>query len=64
MELKGFAKVFLRAGETRRVKVCINPLSLGFYNADMDYVVEDGLFDIHVGHDSADYDTTRIKIEN
>lgn len=64
MELKGFAKVFLRAGETRRVKVCIDPLSLGFYNADMDYVVEDGLFDIHVGHDSADYDTTRIKIEN
>ncbi len=64
MELKGFAKVFLRAGETRRVKVCIDPLSLGFYNADMDYVVEDGLFDIHVGHDSADYGTTRIKIEN
>ena len=64
MELKGFAKVYLRAGETRRVKVSIDPLSLGFYNADMDYVVEDGLFDIHVGHDSADYDTTRIKIEN
>lgn len=63
MELKGFAKVYLRAGETRRVKVSIDPLSLGFYNADMDYVVEDGLFDIHVGHDSADYGTTRIKIE-
>lgn len=64
MELKGFEKVRLDAGQTKSVKVHLDPFALGFYNANMDYVLEDGIFDIHVGHDSNTYKTISIKLED
>ncbi len=51
-ELKGFQKVFLKAGERRRVEIPIKVSDLGFYNAQMRYVVEDGQFRVMVGTDS------------
>ena len=64
MELKGFSKVTLEPGETRTVEIVLDPLSFGFYNQDMDYVVEDGEFDILVGHDSSDLECISIKLED
>ena len=51
-ELKGFEKVFLKAGEKRKVEISIKIQDLGFYNAQMNYVVEEGQFRVMVGTDS------------
>lgn len=61
-ELKGFRKVFLKAGETRRVCVDIDPLSLGFYDLKMNYTVEKGRFDILVGPDSERLNAVSIEL--
>ncbi|MBX7169696.1 MAG: beta-glucosidase BglX [Pyrinomonadaceae bacterium] len=51
-ELKGFQKVFLKAGEKRKIEIPIKVSDLGFYNAQMQYVVEEGQFRVMVGTDS------------
>lgn len=51
-ELKGFTKVFLKAGETQTVALAIKPESLAFYDLRMKYVVEPGEFEIMVGTSS------------
>ena len=51
-ELKAFKKVYLKPGETERVTLEIDKKSLGFYNMQMEYIVEAGKFDVFVGHDS------------
>jgi beta-glucosidase len=53
-ELKGFQKVFLKAGEKRTVEIIIKAKDLGFYNAANQYVVEDGEFGLTVGTSSDD----------
>ena len=53
-ELKGFQRVTLRAGETRRVEFTLTPEHLGFYNRDLRFVVEPGEFKVMVGSSSAD----------
>lgn len=51
-ELKAFKKVYLKPGETERVTLEIDKKSLGFYNMQMEYIVEAGEFEVFVGHDS------------
>jgi beta-glucosidase len=51
-ELKGFQKVFLKAGEKRKIEIPIRIQDLGFHNAQGRYVVEDGQFRVMVGTDS------------
>ncbi len=48
-ELKGFRKVFLRAGECRKVSFELGMDELGYYNMQNKFVVEPGLFEIFVG---------------
>ncbi|HZM06131.1 MAG TPA: glycoside hydrolase family 3 N-terminal domain-containing protein [Candidatus Saccharimonadales bacterium] len=55
-ELKGFAKVSLRAGETKTISLDITPDSLAFYDIAMKYTVEPGEFEIMVGNSSRDQD--------
>jgi len=55
-ELKGFQKVTLQAGETKTVALDITPDSLAFYDVNMKYVVEPGVFAIMVGNSSRDLD--------
>ena len=55
-ELKGFRKVFLKAGEKQTVELEITPESLAFYDIDMKYAVEPGDFEIMVGTSSRDTD--------
>ena len=52
LELKGFQRMALAAGESRRVSFPITPEALQFWNADMRRVVEPGTFTILVGADS------------
>jgi beta-glucosidase len=53
-ELKGFQRVTLRAGEKRRLEFTLTPELLGFYNREMQFVVEPGDFQLMVGTSSAD----------
>jgi len=53
-ELKGFQKVFLRAGESREVSFTITTDDLKFYNSDLVYDWEPGEFVIMVGGNSRD----------
>lgn len=55
-ELKGFQKIFIKKGETVTVDFKISIEDLKFYNYDLDYIAEDGDFEIFVGTDS---NTTR-----
>ena len=53
-ELKGFQKISLKAGETKTVTFKITPADLKFYNYDLKYDWEPGVFVITVGGNSRD----------
>ena len=53
-ELRGFARIHLRAGESKRVDFNLGPADLGLWDRDMKRVVEPGAFDVMVGASSAD----------
>jgi beta-glucosidase len=53
-ELKGFQKILFAPGESRTVTFDLNVSDLGFYDADMQYVVEPGQFKVWVGTNSAE----------
>jgi beta-glucosidase len=54
LELKGFARVGLPAGGSREVTFQLPVGQLGFYDRDMNYVVEPGSIEVLVGTSSAD----------
>ncbi|KAI0392287.1 glycoside hydrolase family 3 protein [Xylariaceae sp. FL0594] len=54
MQLKGFAKVEVKAGATRTVSIDLDVQDLGLWNLAMKYVVEPGAFTISVGSSSTD----------
>ena len=51
-ELKGFERIFLKAGESKTVQFKITPEMLKFYNYDLQYVCESGDFEVMIGGDS------------
>jgi len=51
-ELKGFEKVFIPKGQTKHVVFTINVRDLGFWDNNMQYIVEPGMFDVMVGRNS------------
>ena len=51
-ELKGFKKIFLKAGESATVDFDITPESRSFFRADKTWGEEAGDFDVFIGHDS------------
>ena len=53
-ELKGFQKVFIPKGQTKRIDFTLNVCDLGFWNNSMRYIVEPGSFEIMVGPNSED----------
>ena len=55
-ELKGYQRVFLKAGETKKIKFTVNAESLAFYDINMNYVVEPGTFTIMTGSSSNNKD--------
>jgi beta-glucosidase len=53
-ELKGFEKIFLKAGESKKVSFVLTMKDLSFYRADMSWGVEPGMFDVYIGGNSRD----------
>jgi len=53
-ELKGFQKIWLKAGETKTVTFNITPNELKFYNNALKYDWEPGEFEIMIGKNSQD----------
>ncbi|MFI0430192.1 beta-glucosidase BglX [Mariniflexile sp. HMF6888] len=51
-ELKGFQKVEIKKGETKTVTFKISEEDLKFYNSNLDFVAEPGVFQVFVGTDS------------
>lgn len=62
-ELKDFARISLRAGETRNVTFTITADKLKFYNSELQYVYEPGEFQIMVGPNSRDTQTAGFTLK-
>lgn len=62
-ELKGFEKISLEPGETKTVTFDITDEQLGFYNNNMDYVVEKGDFTFMVGTNSKDVQSIKYTLK-
>jgi beta-glucosidase len=61
-ELKGFQRVTLQPGESRTLTFTLTPHSLEMWNIDMKRVVEPGDFDVMVGPNSVDLQTTTLTV--
>jgi len=61
-ELKGFQRIHLKPGETKRVELPLGPSELGLYDASMKWVVEPGRFEIMVGGSSTDVKKTTLDV--
>lgn len=61
-ELKGFRKIFLKAGESQEVTFTITPDLLKFYNYDLQYVCEPGDFQVMIGGNSRDTKATQFTL--
>ena len=53
-ELKDFAKIFLKAGETKTVKFIVDKEKLSFYNQQLKWIAEPGSFDVMIGASAED----------
>ena len=62
-ELKGYQRIFLKKGETKKVDFNINKETLAFYDINMKYCVEPGEFKIMTGSSSDDNDLQSIILE-
>lgn len=51
-ELKGFKKIFLKSGETRKVELNLTAEDLKFYNDKLQYINEPGEYELYVGNSS------------
>lgn len=61
-ELKGFEKVFIKAGESKTVNFKVTPELLKFYNYDLKFVYEPGDFDVMVGGNSHDVKSAKFTL--
>ncbi|WP_321333701.1 beta-glucosidase BglX [uncultured Bacteroides sp.] len=61
-ELKGFQRIFLKAGESKQISFKITPKLLKFYNENLQFVCEPGDFDVMIGGNSRDVKTTRFTL--
>jgi beta-glucosidase len=58
-ELKGFAKVQLNAGETRRVSLTLDRRAFAYYNIkNHDWTVDAADFNVYIGSSSARIELT------
>ncbi|MBR2326719.1 MAG: glycoside hydrolase family 3 C-terminal domain-containing protein [Alistipes sp.] len=62
-ELKGFQRVALKAGESKRITFTLTPKHLEYYNLNMERVVEPGRFEVMVGGSSQDKDLLTTEFE-
>jgi beta-glucosidase len=62
-ELKGFQKIFLKAGASKEVSFTLSEEDLKFYNYDLDFVAEPGEFIVFIGTSSNDTKEARFDLE-
>ena len=62
-ELKGFKKVYFKAGETKTVDFTIGVRDLSFYNSDLSFVAEPGKFEVLVGPNSRDVKKSEFSLK-
>ena len=62
-ELKGFQRVALQPGESKRITFTLTPEHLRYYNLEMERVVEPGTFKVMVGGSSRDKDLLTAEFE-
>ena len=63
MELRDFAKVSLKAGETKTATFSITPEKLMFYNYNLQKVLEAGDFKVMVGPSSQVVQSLMLKVK-
>ncbi|HCL75999.1 MAG TPA: beta-glucosidase, partial [Pseudomonas sp.] len=61
-ELKGFRKVWLKAGEEQQVRFSVGENELKFVDAQLRQVAETGMFEVQVGLDSQHVQTQRFEL--
>lgn len=59
-ELKGFRKIFLKKGESKKISFSIDEDMLKFYNADLNFAAEAGDFNLFIGSNSRDVSQTKF----
>ena len=64
-ELKEFQRVSLKPDESKVITFELDKSAFAFYDLDMNFIIEAGEFDIHVGNSSRDEDlkTTNFSVE-
>lgn len=61
-ELKDFARIHLKKGETRTVSFLITGDKLQYYGLDMKRLIEPGEFEVQVGRNSIDYLSDKFEV--
>ena len=61
-ELKGFQKVELKAGESKKITFTISSNDLKFYNSDLKFAAEPGDYKIFIGTNSRDVKEANFKL--
>jgi beta-glucosidase len=61
-ELKGFQRITLQPGESKRVEFLLTAEQLGFWNRQMRFVVEPGEFRVMVGSSSEDVIESKFEV--
>ena len=59
-ELKDFQKVFLRAQDTQEISFVITTDYLKFFDSNLNYIWEEGVFIIYIGPDSVNTQSVQI----
>ena len=62
-ELKGFEKIFLKAGESKIVKFEIEANKLGFWHEDNTYYAEPGEFEVWISKDSQSGEAVKFEFK-
>lgn len=62
-ELKGFKRVTIGKGETRKVTFTVTEEDLKYYNADLQYKADPGEFEIMVGPNSEELQTLKFQLK-
>jgi beta-glucosidase len=62
-ELKGFQKIELKTGESKKISFTISVNDLKFYNSDLKFVAEPGDFKVFIGGNSRDVKEADFKLQ-
>lgn len=59
-ELKNFQKIFIQPDQRQEVTFVITTEQLKFYNSNLEYIWEEGLFNIYIGPNSANTQSVQV----